>query len=224
MDVSADAIVDAALRLGEVRSWETVRLHDVAAELGTDLEAIRCHFREKEDLVEAWFDRADQAMLQVAATPAVAAMPAAERLETLVWAWLQALAPHRRLTRQMIAGKLEAGHLHVQIPAVLRISRTVQWLREAAGRDAAGIHRGLEETVLTSLFVSTFLLWLRDPSDGRRLARGYLRRGLRTARRLSRWVPGYASGVDRRLLPPPDRQESAHPVSSVEQRQATPNH
>ena len=224
MGVTTDAIVDAAIRRGEADSWEAVRLFHIAEDLGTDLDEIRRHFREKEELVEAWFDRADQALLQAAGMPAITALPSVERIEALVMAWLAALEPHRRVTRQMIVGKLEFGHLHVQIPAVLRISRTVQWLREAAGRDAAGVYRGLEETVLTSLFVSTFAIWLRAPGDHAGLARGYLHRGLRGARRLSRWVPGYASRhTERRYrLPAPDASGAADPVSSTGRQETAP--
>ncbi len=206
MQPTADAIVDAALTVAEQGSWEGLRLYQVAEALDTDLNGVRQHFREKDELVDAWFDRADAAMLACGHELAVAELPSVERLETLVWAWLDCLEPHRGVTRQMILGKLEPGHLHVQIPAVLRISRTVQWLREAAGRDAAGIYRGLEETVLTSLFVATFVSWLRDESPGFRKTRSRLHRGLRTARLLSGFVPGYGTvhhGGRLRLPAPP---------------------
>ena len=48
-----DRVIDTALRLANERSWEALRLHDVATELGISLNDIRVHFREKEDLVEA---------------------------------------------------------------------------------------------------------------------------------------------------------------------------
>ncbi|WP_290651729.1 TetR/AcrR family transcriptional regulator [Aquisalimonas sp.] len=211
MRISREAIVDTALTLAEQTSWEEVRLHDVAAHLGTDLTAIQAHFREKEELADAWFDRADQAMLEAAADPAVQALPSTERLHCLVMAWLEALAPHRRVTGQMIKGKLEPGHLHVQIPAVLRISRTVQWLREAAHRDASGIHRGLEETVLTSIFVTTFTGWLSDDTHDVRRTRSRLGTLLHGAASLARWVPGYHHPRNLTALPKPsERREEAY--------------
>lgn len=216
MQVTAEQIVDTAVELAERHSWEGVRLHQVAEALGTDLNAVHRHFREKEELADAWFDRADAAMLHCAAEEAVAELPALERIETLIWAWLDRMEPHRRVTRQMILGKLEPGHLHVQIPAVLRVSRTVQWLREAAGRNAQGLHRGLEETVLSSLFVATFVSWLRDESPGFRRTRNRLHRGLRAARFLAGWVPGYhhSPPAGRRRLPAPavggHHQEQMH--------------
>lgn len=191
MPVNREAIVDAALVLAEQSSWEAVRLYEVADHLGAELAAIQTHFREKEEVADAWFDRADAAMVAAAAQPRVQALPSSERLHYLIMVWLEALSSHRRVTREMIKGKLEPGHLHVQIPAVLRISRTVQWLREAARRDGAGLHRGLEETVLTSIFVTTFTGWLSDDSEGAKATRDRLSRLLHGAAWMARWVPGY---------------------------------
>ncbi len=81
-------------------------------------------------------------------------------------AWLGALSGHRRVTREMIVNKFEPGHLHVQIPGLLRVSRTVQWMREAARRDATFVHRAVEEVVLTSIYLAVFTRWMADSSAG----------------------------------------------------------
>ncbi len=166
MTPSRDQIVDAAMTLAEETDWESVRLQDVARRLGCPLHALSVHFREKEELADAWFDRADQAMLQAAADPALASLPVESRLEHLLFCWLDAMQAHHRVTRQMILGKLEPGHLHVQLPSVLRISRTVQWLREAADCNASGLRRALEETALTTLFVSASHSGCATPKPG----------------------------------------------------------
>jgi hypothetical protein len=80
--------------------------------------------------------------------------------------WLGALYPYRKTTRQMIFGKLEPGHIHIQIPGLIRISRTVQWMREAAGRNATYIRRALEETGLTTIYLAAFTHWMNDSSSG----------------------------------------------------------
>ncbi len=190
MTVTRDAIVDAALAQAEQTSWEAVRLHDVAAALGISLNDVRAHFREKEEIVDAWFDRADSAMLEQAARPDVAGLAPRERLERVMAAWLEALAPHRRVTRQMIWNKLEPGHVHYQINGLLRISRTVQWMREAAGRDAVLPWRALEETVLTGIYLMTFFYWMYDDSSDAVRTREFLRRRLETAERWARAIPG----------------------------------
>ena len=50
------------------------------------------HFREKEDIVDAWFEGADAAMLREAARIEVAALPMRERLHRTLMAWLAALS------------------------------------------------------------------------------------------------------------------------------------
>ena len=155
-------IVDAALELGKNQSWEAVRLHDVAETTGISLNKEKTLFREKEEIVDAWFDRADSAMLKEAERSGFQALDPRQRLHQLIMTWLATLAPYRNVTRQMIYGKMEPGHLHVQIPGLLRISRTVQWIREAAQLDATYVHRALEETGLTSIYLMTFFYWMKD--------------------------------------------------------------
>jgi AcrR family transcriptional regulator len=163
---TADQIIDTAVELGEQKSWEAVRLHDVAAALGITLNDVHTHFREKEDIVEAWFERADSAMLRMAQAPDFSSLTPHQRLHRLIMTWLASLYPYRKATRQMIYGKLEPCHLHVQIPGLIRVSRTVQWMREAAGRDATYLRRALEESALTSIYLATFIHWMNDSSSG----------------------------------------------------------
>jgi AcrR family transcriptional regulator len=202
MPVAAEArerIVDAAVELAEHRSWEAVRLYEIAAALGVSLDDVRAHFREKEDVADAWFDRADAAMLLAGENLAFGALPARERLHRLIMAWLGALASHRKVTRQMIYGKLEPGHLHIQIPGLMRVSRTVQWIREAAHRDASYARRALEETALTTIYLMTFFYWMRDDSPDSASTSRFLERRLATAERLDHWVFG-----TRKAQPHPD--------------------
>ena len=165
-DAIFDRIVDAAIDLGEQTSWEAVRLYDVALALGITLDDVRAHFREKEDVVDAWFYRADSAMLKAAEAADFSGLTPRQRLHRLIMTWLGALASHRKVTRQMIYGKLEPGHLHIQIPGLMRVSRTVQWMRECAHRDATFVRRALEETGLTSIYLMTFFYWMNDNSPG----------------------------------------------------------
>lgn len=186
-----ERIVDAALLLAEHRGWEAVRLHDVATELGITLEQIRGEFREKEEIVDAWFDRADRAMLEAGAAPGLASLTPRERIVMLLMTWLAALHVHRRPTRQMIVNKLEFGHVHYQFIGLLRVSRTVQWLREAAHRDAVLPWRALEETALTAIYLTTFAYWMQDDSTDSARTRELLNGLLRRAERFARLVPGF---------------------------------
>ncbi|HZV98367.1 MAG TPA: TetR/AcrR family transcriptional regulator [Methylophilaceae bacterium] len=156
--------------------------------LGITLDEVRRYYREKEELVDAWFDRADSAMLRETEAPGFPELTPRQRLHRLIMTWLGTLASHRKVTRQMIYGKLEPGHIHIQIPGLMRISRTVQWIREAAGRDATYARRALEETGLTSIYLATFFYWMNDDSPG----------SAQTSRLLDRCL-ALAEGLDRTL-------------------------
>ncbi|MWV14750.1 TetR/AcrR family transcriptional regulator [Pseudomonas sp. L-22-4S-12] len=176
---SADKILDSALHLADRCGWERLHLHEVAAELDSDLAAIARHYQQKDDLVEAWFDRADQALLARAKAADLPGLNAEKRLEELLVAWLASLATHRAVTGQMLLYKLEPGHVHLQLGGLLRISRTVQWWREAALRQNLHLSRIAEESLLTAVYLRTFVHWLRHPAEGEAELRALLRRQLR---------------------------------------------
>lgn len=192
----ADEILDTALRLGDARGWDSLHLHEIARELDIPLSGIHRHFRQKDDLAEAWFDRADQVLLAVSERPGWAVLPARERLFQAIMAWLDALRPHRRLTRAMLGYKLHPEHLHFQAHGLTRISRTVQWIREAALLPTTGMRQEVEEVALTSIYLATFGRWLRDESPDSTATRKLLQRLLQTAERMARdpgrWLPGSA--------------------------------
>lgn len=187
-----EQIVTTAVALAEEQGWEAVRLYEVADRLGVGLDAIRGHFPEKDHIIDAFFDRADRAMLLETERPDFLELPPRDRIHRLIMVWLETLAPHRRVVREMLNHKLELGHLHVQIPAVIRISQTVQWVREGARREDTFFFRGLEETGLTSTYLITFAYWLGDQSygaeDTRRLLDRLLATGQRTERLLKPWL------------------------------------
>jgi ubiquinone biosynthesis protein COQ9 len=187
-----DKLIDAALDIAGRQSWESLRLHDVAAELKLELNDVRAWFREKEDITDAWFDRADAAMLQAGTDPNFPGLTSRERIHRLIMTWLSVLSPHRRVTRQMIYGKLEPGHLHYQFAGLLRVSRTVQWVREAAHRDAKLPWRAFEETGLTAIYLATFFYWMRDESENARRSSAFLDRLLGRAERLAQCFPGFS--------------------------------
>lgn len=172
-------ILDNALQLADVCGWERLHLFDVAAALDIGLDAIARHYRDKDDLVEAWFDRADLALLAHASNPDLHKLNAEQRLESCLLAWLDSLATHRAVTGQMLLYKLEPGHIHLQVLGLMRISRTVQWWREAAGRQSLHLHRIAEETLLTAAYLRSFIHWLRHPDEDAATFRAYLRRQLR---------------------------------------------
>lgn len=159
-----NAIIDSAVNLASNSSWESLRLYEVAADLDISLADIYVFFAEKEQISDAWFERADKNMLNTTNNAIFATLSNQQKFQNLLMAWLDSLAINQKVTRQMIMNKLEPGHLHIQIPALIRISRTVQWLREASNQNSTLPWRAFDETVLTSIYLVTFCCWLTDNS------------------------------------------------------------
>lgn len=213
-----DQILDKALELGEASSWESVRLHAVAEALEISLDDVRQYYPQKDDLVEAWFDRADKAVLAEGAAEEFLALPGRDRLQHVIMAWLDALAPHRRLTREMLAYKMEPGHVHLQVLGLLRVSRTVQWFREAAYEDATDMQRIFEETTLSALYLMTFGRWLFDDSPETANTRKFLEGSLRRWDDLGRTFDEFMKGTLSSRWPMRKGTESGSEVVATEFR------
>jgi ubiquinone biosynthesis protein COQ9 len=175
-----ELIVAAALDEAERGGWPSVRLNRVAARLGVTLPDVYEHFRDCEAIGDAWLAVGDRAMLDLGGRSYLT-LPAASRIERAILAWLDALAGRRLVTRQILLGKLYPGHPHHLIALILRLSRTVQWLREAARLDAPPPQRQIEEIGLTWLFAATVAVWAVDASPDQAMTRRFLTRRLAQA-------------------------------------------
>lgn len=190
-------IVEAALGLAEERGWPAVRMHDIAERLGVPPGRVLEHHRDLDSVSNGWFGRGLEAMIAPKEKD-FGAQPAKRRIETCLLAWFDALAPHRRVTVEMLKGKMHIPHPHHWVPAIFDLSRTIHWLREAAMLPAGyGTRRAqMEEIGLTSLFLATLLVWARDETPGQIRTRRFLRRQLDRADRAmtSLWGPAPPPG------------------------------
>ena len=162
-----------------VRGNSAVRLHDVADRLSVPTPRILDYYRDLDAVADAWFLRGLKAM--VAPKPAdFLDNPEWRRIEICLVAWFDALAEHRRVSAQILRGKLHLSHPHHWVPMVFNLSRTIQWLREAAHLPAVyGTRRAQREEVgLTALFVGALLIWTRDETVGQERTKTFLRREL----------------------------------------------
>jgi len=175
-------IVDAAIDLAEEAGWRGVRLRDVADRLKISLAELRTHYRDLDAIADAWFAGAMDAMLAPAPKD-FQAEPAEARLFLLLMRWFDTLAPHRKVTGQMLREKLYPSHPHHWVPMIFNLSRTIQWLRDAGALDAEGRRRQIEEVGLTALFLATLTVWLNDETRDQERTRAFLRRRLARADR-----------------------------------------
>jgi AcrR family transcriptional regulator len=176
-----ERILDTALVLAEERGrWSAVRLHDVADRLSISASQVLDHYRDLDAVADAWFLRALKAMVGAKPTDFLN-QPEWRRIELCLIAWFDALATHRRVSVQMLRGKLHLSHPHHWGPMVFNLSRTIQWLREAAQLpaeyDTPQAQR--EEVGLTAIFLGAVLIWSSDNSAGQERTRRFLRRELK---------------------------------------------
>jgi len=184
----ARRILDTALEIGEQRGWDALLLHDVAAAMGITLADIHRYYPDKDTLAETWFDRAESAMIATANAPHWLELSPRDRLFRTIWSWFDALAPHKGVAAAMLRYKLQPDHVHLQVQGLLRVSRTVQWIRETAALPESGWRRELQEIALTGIYLATLARWLNDKSpdsvETRRLLDRLLANGEWAARRL----------------------------------------
>ncbi len=159
--INAEKILTASLSLAEAEGWQNIRLHDIADDLGTSLGAVREHFRDTDAIANEWFRKSLDTMLAPTGKGFRDLAPK-ERVFLIFMRWLDAMAAHRRVTVQMIRGKLYLAHPHHWVPMVFNVSRLVHWIREAALLDARGRQRQVEEIGLTTLVVTTLGVWATD--------------------------------------------------------------
>lgn len=175
-----DRILKAALAIAGEEGWASAGLSAVAARAKVPASELRRHFRDTDAIADAWFRVGLDAML--APPPrGFSRRPAAARLEILMRRWFDALAPHRRVTAEMLSAKLWIFHPHHYVPMVFNLSRLIQWLRDLAGLDAGGLRKQIEETGLTALFLATLAVWCRDDTENQERTRAFLKRRLAQA-------------------------------------------
>jgi AcrR family transcriptional regulator len=179
-----EQIVDASLELAAAIGWDNLRLFQVADRLGLPLAAVHAEFGDREAIADAWFERA---LAQVLAVPAaeLAGQPPPERLQRVMMRWFAALAPHHRVTGEMLRAKLHPGHPHHWVPLAFDLSRLMHWFLDAAEIASTGYRRQLAEIGLTALFLAALGAWLRDRSGDLERQRQRLERSLARA---DRWL------------------------------------
>lgn len=155
---TADDVLDAALALSDEIGWPQVTAHAIGARLGQVPDVILDHYDDLDGIADAWFRRA---LAAAAATMADDTLPFDERLAQVFGRWLEALAPHRQASLDMLRAKLYPSHPHHWVPLVFSLSRLVQWMLDVAGCPASGRRRQATEIAVSALVPVTLWRWRR---------------------------------------------------------------
>ena len=198
-------VVDAALAIAAESGWDQIRFSTIADRLRLPLAEIGRHFRDVDAIANAWFARARLVMLALPVEE-LAGPPADERIALAFGAWLDSLAPHRRVAAEILRHKLYPSHPHHWVPLVFDLSRLVHDLLDVARVPGSGRLRQAQEIGLTAITLLTLADWLRDDSPNQEHSKRRHRQRLARAGRLAR-----------RMRPGAD---TASPTTSEEPAQA----
>jgi ubiquinone biosynthesis protein COQ9 len=177
--LTPDVVLEQAITLARQNSWESFSLTELASLLDCSLSDIKQFYRSKDDMAEAFFNRADDAMLNLTSTEEYRNLTSDDKLLECIMAWFESLAPYRPLVRELLAYKLEPGHFHLQAHGITRISRTVQWFIEVSDRKNTGLKRIADEVAVTSAYLASFSFFLFDNSEKHANTRALLKSLLR---------------------------------------------
>jgi len=191
--IDKQIIFDKAVELGHQSSWDGFSLSHLASELNCSLNAINVHFRSKDDIAEMLFDKADQVMLANACQENFNLLSSDDRLLECILCWFDSLSVNKKLVQDILLYKLEPGHFHLQSHGITRISRTVQWFREASTRKQQGLEKVADELTITSAYLASFSFFLFDKSRHHSETRKLLKRLLENLRRAKRCFTSFSN-------------------------------
>lgn len=180
MGPDAARVVTLTLDLAEERGFEQVRLFDVAARAGIDLETLRGQFADLDAIANAWFEDALRAAIAIPPEE-VRDQPPPERLQRVMMRWFAHLAPRRRLAGEIVRTKAWPAHAHHWVPMVFDLSRLMHWFLDAARIASTGRRRALAEVGLTLVFLAAFAIFVRERDPALPHTRRFLERRLAAA-------------------------------------------
>lgn len=176
--------------------WTHEALAMAAGELGVPAERARLAFPGgAAQMIDAWFDAIDAAM--VAAFPAerIAAMKVRARIRDLLLFRFEALTPHREALRRALAILAQPQNL----PDAARLAwRAADRVWRLAGDTATDFNHYSKRAILVGVYGSTTLVFLDDESLGLAGTRAFLDRRIDDVMRFEKFKASW-SGTRRRL-------------------------
>ena len=142
--------------------WSTAALAMTAAELGVPAERARLAFPGGQaQMIDAWFDAIDKAMLLAFPPERIAAMKVRARIRELVLFRFEAMRPHREALRRALA----ILALPQNLPHGARLAwRSADRIWRVAGDTATDLNHYSKRVILVGVYGSTSLVFLDDES------------------------------------------------------------
>jgi ubiquinone biosynthesis protein COQ9 len=125
------------------------------------------------DMIDAWFAHVDHAMLAAVPADHLATLKIRARIQALVEARIDTMAPDREALRRALA----ILALPTNLPRALRLNwRAADAMWHAAGDTATDFNHYSKRTLLAGIYTATIMAMLNDDSDGLSDTRAFLAR------------------------------------------------
>lgn len=163
-DENRDAILDCALGHVAFDGWGDKLLTSVAAELGVDVAYIGLAFpKGAQDMVDFWFRRSDQRMLETLEGYDASIMKIREKIIAAIKVRLSENEAHKEAIRRTLAWLALPNHAAFSAKS-LWTTADVMW--RWAGDRATDYNHYTKRAILSGVYSSTLLIWLDDASAG----------------------------------------------------------
>ncbi len=144
--------------------WSEAALAMAAAELGVPAGRARLAFPQgAAQMIDAWFDWIDKAMLEAFPPERIAATKIRDRISALVLFRFAAIAPHREALRRAVA----VLAMPQNALAAARLAwRSADRIWRVAGDTATDFNHYSKRAILVGVYGSTTFTFLDDDSEG----------------------------------------------------------
>ncbi|MGZ8336153.1 MAG: COQ9 family protein [Allosphingosinicella sp.] len=175
--------------------WTNEALAMAAGEIGIPPERARLAFPGGQaQMVDAWFDSVDKAMLAAFPPERISAMRVTERIRALILFRLEAMRPHREALRRALA--------ILALPQNLADAAQLAWrsadrIWRLAGDTATDFNHYSKRAILVGVYGSTSLVFLDDASEDLAETRAFLERRLADVMRFEKFKASWRGTRER---------------------------
>lgn len=175
--------------------WSDEALAMAARELGVPPARARLAFPQGAvQMIDAWFDSVDVAMLGAFPPERITAMKIRERIRELVLFRLTSMLPHREALRRAFA-ILAQPH---NVAAAAKLAwRAADRIWRVAGDTATDFNHYSKRALLTGVYGSTALVFIDDNSDDLADTRAFLSRRIDDVMRIEKVKASWRGGRER---------------------------
>lgn len=165
--------------------WTDKALAITAEQLGVPPERARLAFPSGAmQMIDAWFEAIDRAMVGAWPPERVAALKVRNRIRELVFYRIEAINPHKEALRRAFAILAQPQNA---MTAARFAWRTADRIWRLAGDSATDFSHYSKRGILAALYTSTMLVFLDDSSEGLAETQGFLDRRIEDVMRFERF-------------------------------------